>query len=164
MKKDEVAYYIYADWMDSAFYHLLSPCRNAPLYAKAVDRLTTDGVLSESECAPYLQKRTWITYNQEGQPATLPDGILDGRRTLILILDPGCPSCKEALTTFSNAPEWADVRRVAICCGYGPQPDVPGWDYFTPEDATDFFDPQMTPVYFVVSTEGTVEKSYTFAI
>lgn len=163
MKKDEVAYYIYSDWLDGAFYNPLSPCRNAALYAKAVERLTTDGILSESECAPYLQKRTWISYNQKGQPATLPDGILDGRRTLVLILDLSCPSCKEALDTLTASSEWKDVRRVAIGCGYGPRPDVPGWDYYFPEDASSVFDPRLTPVYFVVSAAGTVEISYTFA-
>ena len=164
MKKDEVAYYIYTDWINGAFYNPLSPCRNAILYSKAVERLETDGVLSESECAPYRQKRTWITYNQAGQPAALPPGIFDGRRTLVLILDLSCSSCQDALATLSAAPEWAEVRRVAICCGYGPEPDVPGWDYFIPVDATDVFDPKMTPVYFVVSAEGTVEKSYSFVI
>lgn len=55
--EDEVAYYIYAEWMDAAFYNLLSPCRNAALYSKAVDRIVSDGILSMDDCDPYLQKR-----------------------------------------------------------------------------------------------------------
>ena len=39
--------------------------------------------------------------------------------TLVLLLDPGCPSCHQALTVLSENPEWADVRRVAVICAPG---------------------------------------------
>ena len=126
--------------------------------------MTTDGILSESEWEPYLRKQTWMQYNQVGDPATIPGVTLDGRRTLVLVLDLGCPSCKETLTTLAAQPEWADVRRVAIGCGYGPEPGVPGWDYYFPDNATEIFDPQMTPVWFVVSGDGTVETPYTLVL
>lgn len=164
LKEDEVAYYLYTGWVDGAFYTPLSPCRNAALYAKAVERMTTDGILSPSACAPYIQRSRWIEYNREGAQATIPGFVPDGRRMLVLVLDMSCPTCREALTALAAAPEWADILRVAVCCGYGPQPDVPGWDYLFPENAADVFDPQMTPVYFVVSAEGTVETSYTLAL
>ena len=164
LKKDEVAYYLYIGWINGAFYSLLSPCRNAALYAKAVERMSTDGILSEDECEPWLQKSRWIQFNREGAPATIPGFVQDGRRTLVLVLDLGCPSCREALTTLASDPQWTEARRIAIGCGRGPEPDVPGWGYYFPEDAADFFDPQLTPVYFVVSTEGMVEKPYTLAL
>lgn len=164
LKEDEVAYYLYTDWIDDAFYHLLSPCRNAAVFAKAVERMAVDGILSEGECAPYLQKAGWIQFNQEGTPATLPVVVPQGMRTLVLVLDLGCPSCREALTVLAGKPEWADCRHVAIGCGPGARPDVPGWEYYFPDNATDIFDPHLTPVYFVVSPDGKVEIPYALAL
>ena len=160
LKEDEVGYYVYTDWMDGAFYSPLSPCRDAALYGKAVDRIVTDGILSEREYARFLQNLKWINYNKEGDTATVPGVELDGRRTLVLLLDLGCPSCREALTVLAEKPEWSDVRRVAVVCAPGPDPDVPGWDYYFPEDATDVFDPGLTPMYFVISADGVVESTY----
>lgn len=159
MKKDEVAYYIYSSWMDGAFYSILSPCRSAALYSKAVERIVSDGVLSGSECEPFLQKREWIQYNQAGKKAVVP-GLNISERTLVLVLDQGWPSCREALSALASKTELADVRHVALCCGYGPSPTVPGWEYITPEDAYSVFDPSMTPVHFIVAADGTVESSY----
>ena len=55
--EDEVAYYIYAGWVEGAFYNPLSPCRNYELYSYAVDRIASDGILSEDECAPMLRRK-----------------------------------------------------------------------------------------------------------
>lgn len=164
LKQDTVGYYIYSDWMVSAFYNLLSPCRNAALFTKAVERMTTDGVVISSILEDYLRQRDWIQYNQVGQKATVPGfPVFDGR-TLVLVLDLGCSSCREALETLGADPRWADARHLAVGCGYGPQPDVPGWGYVIPENATVVFDPRLTPIYFVVASDGTVEIPYTFAL
>ena len=132
----------------------------AALYGKAVDRIVTDGILSKNEYARFEQNLKWIGFNRVGESATVPGVELDGRRTLVLLLDPGCPSCREALTVLAEKPEWADVRRVAVVCAPGPDPDVPSWDYYYPEDATDVFDPSLTPMYFVISADGVVESTY----
>jgi len=160
---DPVAYYLYSDWMDAAFYSLHSPCRDADLYGKAVDRMVSDSVLTDADCAPFLQKREWLRLNRKGRPATLPGGPVT-ERTLVLVLDLGCPSCREALETLAADPRWSGVPKRAIGCGYGPRPDVPGWDYRFPGDAAAVFDPHLTPVYFVVAADGTVEQPYTLAI
>lgn len=156
--KDTLAYYIYAEWAESAYYNLLSPCRNAALYSKAVDRMVADRVLTESEILPSLQRREWIQYNLKGARATVP-GVIIKERTLVLVLDKGCPSCKEALSGLAE--KWADTRRIAVCCGYGAVPAVPGWEYVTEKESGAVFDPRMTPIYFVVSPDGTVETPYT---
>ena len=49
LQQDTVAYYIYSEWADAAFYSPLSPCRSAVLYSKAVDRMVTDGILQDYE-------------------------------------------------------------------------------------------------------------------
>lgn len=164
LKKDTVGYYIYSEWAEAAFYSPLSPCRNAALYSKAVDRMVTDAVIQDYECRPYLQKREWILYNQPGEPATVPGLSSFGTRTLVLVLDLSCPSCRKALEALSSDPRWADVHKVAVGLGRGPRPAVEGWDYLFPENATAVFDIHMTPVYFVVAADGTVESGYALAL
>jgi hypothetical protein len=56
------------------------------------------------------------------------------------------------------------MDKVAVGLGYGPKPEVPGWEYLFPENGTTVFDMHMTPVFFVVSADGTVESGYTPAI
>ena len=164
LKEDPVAYYIYTEWMDGSFYSPLSPCRNAVLYDKAVDRIVADGILTADECEPFLQKREWILYNREGAKATVPGISEFNARTLVLVLDMSCPSCREALQKLAEDPQWNDVKKLAVCLGYGPQPSVPGWDYLFPENGDVVFDPNMTPVYFVIAADGTVERGYTLAL
>lgn len=161
---DTVAYYLYSEWCGSAFYSPLSPCRDAALFSHAVQRMVQDGVLNMDECAPLIRQREWAVLNLPGDPAVVPGISLDGRRTLVLVLDLSCPSCREALELLAGSPEWTGVRRVAIGCGEGPQPTVPGWEYVFPEQASAVFDPQLTPVYYVVSPDGTVETSYTLVL
>lgn len=163
LKKDTVAYYIYSDWIDGAFYSILSPCRSPKLYSKAVSRIVKDGMLSQDNVDGFIRKREWIQYNKVGDRATLPGVTLNGERTLVLVLDLGCPSCRRALLNLGWNEEWADLRHVAICCGFGPKPDVPGWEYFYPDNAAAVFDIHMTPVFFVVGEDGTVQTTYQYA-
>jgi hypothetical protein len=164
LKKDTVAYYIYSGWMEGAFYNLLSPCRNAPLFAKAVKRMETDGLFCQDECEPYQQKLNWLQYNLLGEKAVVPGMDTFGARTLVLVLDLSCPSCRQALETLAEAPQWEGLDKVAVGCGRGPRPEVPGWNYLFPENATDVFDPHLTPIYFVVAADGTVEIPYSLAL
>ena len=157
IREDEVMYYVYTDWMDAAFYSLLSPCRNAALYSKAVERMVVDGIVTGSEIDARLQRKNWINYNKKGTEAVVPGAVIR-ERALVLVLDQGCPSCKDALTKLSE--DWKDVRRIAVCCGSGPLPVQPGWEYMTDNQSVVVFDPQMTPIYFVVAADGTVETPY----
>lgn len=164
LKKDTVAYYIYSDWSAAAFYNLLSPCRNATLFSKCVDRMVADAVITRSACEPFQHQREWIQYNLAGSQATVPGLSMFDERTLVLVLDLSCSSCRQALESVGEDPQWADVRRVAVGCGYGPHPTVPGWDYLFPENASAVFDPRLTPIYFVVAPGGQVEIPYSLAL
>ena len=164
LKQDPVAYFVYTDWMDGAFYTLLSPCRNAALYGKAVERMVSDGILSIDECDPFLHKRDWIQYNLEGAQATVPGLTKTDTRTLVLVLDLSCPSCRAALESLAEDGQWNDVKKLAVCLGYGPQPSVPGWEYISHENASAVFDIHLTPIYFVIAPDGTVERGYTPAL
>lgn len=164
LTQDEVAYYIYSEWMDKAFYNPFSPCRNASIYSKAVERMVSDGILSMDDCAPYLRHRDWINYNLTGQKAVVPGVSLSGERTLILVLDLGCPSCREAIDRLSSNPEWDGFRKIAIGMGIGPEPATEGWEYYHPDNAQAVFDISVSPVYFTVSQSGEVDIPYTPAI
>lgn len=164
LKQDTVAYYIYSEWMDGAFYNLLSPCRNATLYTRAVDRIVTDAVLSTAECDPFLKKRQWIGYNQPGERAVVPGYPSFTDRTLALVLDLSCSSCRQALEKLSSDPQWAGIRHLAVCCGDGSYPVIPGWDYIFPENPSAVFDPDLTPIFFIVAADGTVESGYSLAL
>lgn len=162
LKGDEVAYYVYIDWVESAFYNILSPCRSAALYSHSVDRIVSDGILAMDECEPFIQKRDKISVNLEGDKAVVPGVELGGERTLVLVLNLSCPSCRESIERMDNDKEWRDVRKVAVCCGFGPVPENPGWEIIVrPEHASDVFDIEMSPFYFVVGKDGLVEKTYT---
>jgi len=162
--QDTVGYYLYAEWSQAAFYNPLSPCRSAALFSKAVDRIVEDSVLQPEEMEPYIQKREWIRLNQVGAKAIVP-GLpgLDGR-TLVLVLDLGCPSCRKALETLAQDPEWKDAHKVAVGMGIGPNPQVPGWEYVFPQNAEAVFDMEMTPFYFVIAPDGLVESGYELAL
>ena len=71
---------------------------------------------------------------------------------------------REALEKLSADPRWEGLRRVAVGCGYGPAPTVPGWEYLTPDNASVVFDSRLTPVFVVVGPDGLVEQSYTLAL
>ena len=164
LRQDTVAYYIYTGWVDGAFYSLYSPCRNPALYGKAVERIVTDAVLQTEECEPFLKRKQWMGFNLPGERATVPGHPSFDTRTLVLVLDLSCPSCREALQKLASDPEWADASRLAVCYGYGPGPEVPGWEILMLGGDTTVFDPQLTPIYFVVAADGTVERGYTLAL
>ncbi len=164
LTQDTVAYYIYTEWMDAAFYNALSPCRSPLLYDKAVERMVADGILNTDECEPFLRRREWLQYNREGAQATVPGLSQTDTRTLVLVLDMSCPSCRQALETLAEDPQWSDCKKVAVCMGYGSRPSVPGWEYLSSENASAVFDIHMTPVYFVLAADGTVEHGYAPAL
>ena len=98
------------------------------------------------------------------RPVGLPVRSLRTARTLVLVLDLGCPTCREALETVATDPQWDGLQKLAVGLGYGPKPEVPGWEYLFPENGTTVFDLHMTPIYFVVNADGTVESGYTPAL
>ena len=164
LRGDTIAHWLYSEWCESAFYSALSPCRNAALYSRAVEHIVSDSILPSDEAAPYIQKRDWMQLNRTGARAVVPGVETSGRRTLVLVLDFSCPSCREALTTLGSNPDFAGMRHVAVCSGHSQVIDIPGWEFVFPDNFSSFFDITMTPVYFVVSQDGVVEQTYTPAL
>ncbi len=163
-ENDEVTYYIYAEWMAAAFYDIFSPCRNAALYDHAVDRMEADGILPPYDCEPYRQKSDWMKVNCPGEKATLPEPDPEGRNTLVLVMNLSCPTCHDALNRLAGLTEWADARHLALCCGFGPIPEVTGWEYRRVENAGAYFDIHMTPCYYIIDPDGVVLHPYAPAL
>ena len=158
LSENEVAYYLYPEWLDGAFYSIYSPCRNFSLYSRAVERIVSDGILPMDECEQYIRRRDWFSYNLVGDKATVPSYVPDGRRTLFMVLDLGCSSCRQALEAMGSR---KDVRKVAIGLGRGPVPETPDWEFILSQDLDALFDIHQTPAYFIVSEYGDVETTYT---
>ena len=162
--EDEVAYYIYSDWVAGAFYSPLSPCRDAELFAYCVGRLETDGILTEDEFRRFGRMRDWISLNAAGQKAALPQPDPEGRPTLVLVIDLSCPSCRMALDKLGTDPAWDSCRRLALCGGHGEAPDADGWEIQLLPDGASHFDLGLVPFYYVIDPAGVVSKSYTPAL
>lgn len=161
LSEDEVAYYVYSGWMEEAFYSVLSPCRNYALFSHAVQRMNEDAVIDEYTRERLLRDVAWMEYNQVGSPAIIPGVATPASRTLVLLLDVGCPSCRDALERMTSDPQWKDLSHVAVLFGLGSKPDMEGWDSISLAHPEAIFDPGFTPVYFIVSADGLVEQSYT---
>ena len=167
LSRDTVAYYVYTDLAASAFYPLESPFRSDTLMGTLAGRLTTDWVLTPSDAAPYLEMYAFTLLNRKGAPARLPhlrtlEGrplTISGEDAVVAVIDLSCPQCRDAL---QRCPARPSERKIAVCMGSGPGPELPDWEVCIPEaDAHEIFDIAQTPFYFRTGGDGTVSQTYT---
>ncbi|MBQ4286360.1 MAG: hypothetical protein II720_07830 [Bacteroidales bacterium] len=167
--EDEVTYYVYTDFIARAFSLLASPCFDCELFRHAADKVIAKGILSPYSTQEYESKLRICLHNRLGDKVLLPEvWQSDGtdvdipltQRTLFLVVDQDCSSCRASMGRLSG-PEWADTWLVALCYGHGPLPDVPGWDCFRIGGDQDVLDVRQGPFYFVSSEDGIIEKGYT---
>ena len=158
---DEVAYYVYEEWCEGAFYNLLSPYRNAALFEHVAARVEADGIMTDE--LPRIQSlRRYNSLNLKGQQITLPDDLTlpdgkpleypAGEEVTVLVINPSCRSCLPALRTLADAPG----RHIAICFGTREVPSVPGWEYCHTAEIRRFFDTEAAPFWFAADAGGTV--------
>ena len=170
LKADTIAYYVYGEWSASAFYSLLSPCRNCSLFTHAVDRMESDGVIDDGGTMQrYLRLRNICRYNRVGDSLTLPvlydrdfkPVVIAGpaRQSLFLVLDLGCPSCMEAIDkAYSIAPA---ALKYALVFGPPPIPNLPGWEVYRFRDPESIIDFDAAPYYFIAGPDGKIQTGYT---
>ena len=162
--QDEITYLFYADWILKGFGSIASPCRSCPLLVHAADWVLAHDLPSWEMKARYEVQRNFCLHNRPGDVAELPDLEEDAlapfrQRTLILVVDQGCSTCRESMARFET-PEWDGTDRVALCYGRGPLPENPAWQCYRMSPDQTLLDTRQAPFYYVVSTEGTVEQSY----
>lgn len=162
---DEVSYYVYSEWMVSAFHSLLSPCRNTALFAKCAERFSSDGIMTENEYLPLVHLSGKDMLNHAGRECTLPEiedaegnpvTLNPGEETLILVVNLDCATCVSALNALSDKPG----RHIALCFGFTPAPIVDGWEYYYPKALDEVFDLDAAPFWFMVGADGRVSSPY----
>lgn len=159
-RKDEFAYLVYTEWIYRGFSPLASPCRSCPIFVHAAKRILSEGILRDELASQFEKRMNFCMHNGTGKKATLPANITCTQKTLFLVVDQDCPSCKEAMQRITHA-EYPDTHFVALCYGHGPMPDAPGWECMPlPSDQT-ILDTREAPFFFIVSEDGTIEQSYT---
>ncbi len=158
---DEVAYYVYEEWCEGAFYNILSPYRNAALFEHIASRIEDDGILTDG-LERVRSLRRYNSLNLKGQPISLPKDLTrpggetvelpGGEELTVLVLNPSCRSCSAALKALADAPG----RHIAICFGSREVPSVPGWEYCFTSDIRRFFDTEAAPFWLAADADGTV--------
>lgn len=157
-RQDEVTFLVYSDLFIRAFSLPASPCYNAALFVHAADKILSHKGLDAYTAGELRRRRAFCLFNRVGERATLPVDIPLVQRTLFLVVDQDCPSCRTAMEGF---PDWPGTWRVALCHGHGPLPEVPGWDCFPLSADQEILDVREGPFYFVTSEDGIIEISYT---
>lgn len=163
LKEDEVSYYVYSEWIVMAFHSFLSPCSSPVLFEKAVERFSTDGVMSEDEYMPLAELAAKDKLNRPGAECTIPQ-LYDaegapapwepGKETLFLVINLDCATCVAALRSLSGEPG----EHIALCYGHTAAPSVPGWEYRYSNELGKVFDLEAAPFWFTVGADGKVVK------
>ena len=171
LKADEVAYYVYTEWVVRAFYASASPCRNCPLFVYSMTRILGDGIVDGYDAELYSRFITACQTNRIGDHLTLPSlsdrsgnevVIESGQPTLFLVVDLSCPSCLKSLEKMAG--EHQGARHIALCGGSGNFPKVEGWEYYRAYETDSVYDIGAAPFYFIADADGTIKESYTRAL
>ena len=161
---DTVSYYIYADWVQAAFYNIYSPTQNAGIFEYAAARMLADDIMPDN-IEELEKQRRYNGLNLAGSHCILPelktpDGetleVPGGEPCVILVINPSCRSCASSLSALSEQPG----RHIAICFGSPVVPDSPAWEYCYATDLKSVFDVDAAPLWFAVDAEGTVTTPY----
>lgn len=168
LASDEVSYYVYSDWMVSAFHSILSPVRNPELFEICTRRFSKDGILREGEYSPLLELAKKDKLNLAGTECALPPlkdaegkpfAPLNGEETVFAVINLDCATCVSALNALSELPG----RHVALCFGRTPAPAIEGWEYCYSDSMDDYFDLDAAPFWFTAGPDGRISKEYSYA-
>ena len=171
LKSNEIAYFVYTEWVVTAFYSSASPCRNCPLFVYSMQRILSDGIIDGYDAELYAGFVTACQSNRVGDSLTLPS-LLDrtgnevvletGQPTLFMVVDLTCPSCLKALEKMKDS--YPEARHVALCSGPGRLPAIDGWETFKALDSDSVYDAGAAPFYFLTDKDGIIEITYTRAL
>ena len=158
IKEDEVSYYIYSDWIESAFHNYFSPCRNPDIFRKAAERFAEDGILNIETVERLQALAAQDQLNRQGGPCTVPDEAKTEGPTLYLVLNLDCRTCLQSLAALSG--EYPEAEHIALCFGYNQIPEVSGWKYLKPEGLDEIFELEAAPFWFLTAADGTIQIPY----
>ena len=164
-RKDDVTYIIYADLIMRGFSSIGSPCRSCPIFLHAADNILSHGIPSGDMATRYQKRKELCLHNNVGETAEIPRLVGNttlnfDRRTLVLVVDQDCSTCRQSMDKFSSD-KWDDAALVALCYGHGPLPEQPGWECYQMSRSQTLLDTAEAPLFYVISPDGKVEISYT---
>ena len=169
--EDEVAYYVYTEWVVRAFYTPASPCRDCNLFVYSIDRIMKDGIIDGYDAVLFQHFANACKTNRIGDFLTLPQlldrngspsEIATGEPTIFLVIDLSCPSCLKALEKMAGF--LPQARHIALCSGPGRIPEIAGWTYYKAVQPDSVYDTGAAPFYFVADGNGIIETSYTIVL
>ncbi|MBR5042830.1 MAG: DUF5106 domain-containing protein [Bacteroidales bacterium] len=158
IKEDEVSYYVYADWIESAFHNYLSPCRNPIIFGKAAELFERDGIIEQERIQKLRALAAQDMLNRPGEHCTVPDGAEAAGSALYLVLNLDCRTCLQSLEALSKS--HPEAEHIALCFGYSPLPGLSGWKYLKPDGMGDIFDLEAAPFWFLTADDGSVSIPY----
>ncbi|MBQ2228793.1 MAG: hypothetical protein II424_00100 [Bacteroidales bacterium] len=74
------------------------------------------------------------------------------------MLNLDCRTCLQSLAAMAE--EHPEAEHIALCFGWGPTPEVPGWTYLKPDGINDIFELDAAPFWFFTDADGTVQIPY----
>ena len=165
--EDEVTYLVVTDWIVRGFSYIASPCHSCAIFVHAADKILSQGIVGQYEAGEIRRNREFCLHNRVGDKTELPlltDGDVHDipldRRTLFLVVDQDCPSCRQSFQKFSS-PEWSGTALTGLCYGHGPLPEMEGWNFYRIENDQTLLDVRQAPFFFLNAPDGTIEISYT---
>lgn len=165
-RKDEVTYLVYTDLIERGFSLIASPCHSCVIFIHAADKILSQGILDGFAAEQYKVRREFCLHNRVGDKAEIPlldasqPASPDGRRTLYVVVDQDCPTCRQSFGKFSSE-QWSGVAKVALCYGRGPLPKDKEWQCYRLAQDQTIIDTRQGPFYFVAAPDGTIEITYT---
>ena len=163
-RKVDVTYLVYTDLIARGFSVIASPCHSCAIFQHAAGKILKQGILDGFAAEDYKLRLESCLHNRVGDRAEIPtceeDPVALDVRTLFLVVDQDCPTCRESMQKFSGD-EWSNTCRIALCYGRGPLPDTEEWECHRLAPDQTIIDTRQGPFYFVSSPNGTIEISYT---
>ena len=156
--KDEVTFIVYTDWIARGFGLVASPCYSPSIFTHAAKTALRKRILDSYLTAEYKKRLEFCSHNRVGDKAKLAVDLPIEGRTLILVVDQDCPSCRKAMERLAK--EWEGLGLVALCVGHGALPGDPDWKCLRLPNDQNIFDAGQSPFYFVIGADGIVEQAY----
>lgn len=183
--ENDVVRYVYTEWLEGTLYGLASPYRNEALFEVAMEVQAADTTKSEVERERPQYFLSLLTRNRigdkaqeikfltpKGEPCNLSD--FEGRRVLMLVLDPTCASCEAAMTStmknrhIKRAMQKGELVALAVLIhsnkglmeAFEQRYGALGWQIMGSgihSLEAQGYDPLATPSYYLLDTAGRVE-------
>lgn len=183
LSTEEIAYYIYNEWIEEVLHAPISPVRSDELFVVWSERVISDGVLDrgllekigrEADCCRRLRPGSMVPdftlVDEFGAEFSLVSFV--GEPLVVFAADLSCSSCREALLAYDTSP--SGTRYVAVIANASeemlrsfikavPQETAEAWRFgYDPSrrlESGEVFDLSLAPFALSYSSEGRLLSS-----